>query len=107
MLPTLEDEQTILPCSILDGLEDDIVGNIIEETYGRIQIMDGKILRDMPEGQSKANIAFQWFSQYRCCLDLENANHSFDPAEDREVWLPWIDGRISARAKNREQYPRT
>eukprot|EP01035_Chromulina_nebulosa_P067014 gene67014-91785_t len=75
-LPTREDEQTILPCSVLEGLEDDVVDNIIEDTYGRIQIMDGKILRDMPEGQSKANIAFQWFSQYRCCLDLENSNYS-------------------------------
>ena len=56
-LPTWEDEQTILPCSILDGLDDDVVSNIIEDTYGRIQIMDGKILRDMPEGQSKANIS--------------------------------------------------
>lgn len=75
-LPKWEDEQTILPLSIIDGLEDDVVGNIIEDTYGRVQIMDGKILRDMPEGQSKATIAFQWFSQYRCCLDLENANYS-------------------------------
>jgi hypothetical protein len=63
-MPVQEDEQTTRPSSVLDDLEEDEIEKIIEDAYGRIQIFDNKILRDMPEGQSKSNIAFDWFSKY-------------------------------------------
>ena len=75
-LPVVEDEQTTRPSSVLDDLEEDEVEKIIEDVYGRIQIFEKKILRDMPEGQSKSNIAFDWFSKYNIFFEMENANIS-------------------------------
>ena len=75
-MPVQEDEQTTRPSSVLDDLEEDEIEKIIEDVYGRIQIFDNKILRDMPEGQSKSNIAFDWFSKYEIFFQIENANIS-------------------------------
>eukprot|EP01036_Dinobryon_divergens_P026990 gene26990-35695_t len=75
-MPVQEDEQTTRPSSVLDDLEEDEIEKIIEDVYGRIQIFDNKILRDMPEGQSKSNIAFDWFSNYNIFFEMENANIS-------------------------------
>ena len=75
-LPVHEDEQTTLASSVLDDLEEDEVEKVIEDVYGRIQIFENQILRDMPEGQSKSNIAYDWFSKYNIFFEMENANIS-------------------------------
>ena len=75
-LPKNEDDRTTLPTSVLEGFSEELIENTIEDVYGKVQIMDQTILRDMPEGQIKSTIIFEWFSEYSCFLKLECAKAS-------------------------------
>eukprot|EP01035_Chromulina_nebulosa_P026565 gene26565-34790_t len=75
-LPKNEDDRTTLPISVLEGFSEELIENAIEDVYGKVQIMDQTILRDMPEGQMKSTIIFEWFSEYSSFLKMECAKAS-------------------------------
>ena len=72
----MEDDQTSLSTTVFDGMEEEFIENAIEDTYGKIEIMDRKILRDMPEGQIKSTIMYEWFSNYHSFFQMEDMKAS-------------------------------
>lgn len=74
-LPTCQGQTNECPVSVLQGMDDQSKEKSLEGLYGKVEIMDERILRDMPECDMKAGFRETWFRNYSDFFEVEEMNH--------------------------------
>jgi hypothetical protein len=46
-----DDDRTTVPTSVLEGFSEELFENVMEDVYGKVQIMDRTILRTCKRGK--------------------------------------------------------